>query len=136
MSTTRPRSPRTANRRPGAPATRKRAARAANPQRPNSDPPIATGWFRRWLERLSRPVLVRLARAPSWLVGLIPAVLLLGGLLAPLPWGPVLLGVVTLFLAWLLVLAWPSLDVPARAVRTGTVALVIAVTIARSGGVF
>jgi hypothetical protein len=61
---------------------------------------------------------------------------LLGGLLAPVPWGPVLLGVVALFLAWLLVLAWPALDAGGRALRAGVVALAIAATIARALGAF
>jgi hypothetical protein len=88
------------------------------------------------LERASSYLLIRLARAPRWLVGLIPAVVLLGGLLAPMPWGPLLLALVTLFLAWLLILAWPALDASGRAVRAVVVALTLAATIGRAFGRF
>lgn len=75
-----------------------------------------------------------LTRAPKWLVGLVSAALLLGGLLAPAPWGPLLLGVVAAFLVWLLVLAWPRLERPARVVRVVVVVLLVAFVIARAAG--
>jgi hypothetical protein len=56
--------------------------------------------------------------------------------MAPQPWGPLLLGLVTLFLGWLLVLAWPALDLGGKAVRTAVVALMLAGTIARAVGAF
>jgi len=59
---------------------------------------------------------------------------LLGGLLAPPPWGPALLGLVVLFLAWLLTLAWPRLDSTARFVRFLIVVALAAVVVARASG--
>jgi hypothetical protein len=86
------------------------------------------------VERTSLPTLARLTRVPRWLLGLAAAAALLGGLLAPLPWGPLLLGLVALFLIWLLVLAWPALDGRSRASRLAVVGLLVAVTFARAAG--
>jgi hypothetical protein len=86
------------------------------------------------VERTSLPTLARLTRVPRWLLGLAAAAALLGGLLAPLPSGPLLLGLVALFLVWLLVLAWPALDGRSRASRLAVVALLVAVTFARAAG--
>jgi hypothetical protein len=82
------------------------------------------------------PVLTRLSRAPRWLVGLAPAALLLGGLLAPAPWGTALLALVVLFLAWLLLLSWPKLEPRAKAVRVGVTVLLLAVVVAQAAGLF
>ena len=83
---------------------------------------------------MSLPLITALHRAPRWLVGAIPAVLLLAGLLTPAPWGPVLLGIVTLFVIWLLALSWPRLEPKARLARTGIVLLLAAAVAARSAG--
>lgn len=80
------------------------------------------------------PLLSPLARLPRWLVGMFPAILLLGGLLLPPPWGVVLLSLVTLFLAWLLVLSWPRLLGRSRALRTVVVLLLAAVTVGYAFG--
>jgi len=73
--------------------------------------------FRRWLESWSYPLLQRLTTAPRWLVALTTVAVLLGGLFAPRPWGPVLLAVVVLFFTWLVVLSWPQLTGGARVAR-------------------
>jgi hypothetical protein len=86
------------------------------------------------VERTSQPILTTLTRIPRLLLGIAAAAALLGGLLAPLPWGPLLLGVVALFLIWLLVLAWPALDGRGRASRLAAVALLVVVTFARAAG--
>ena len=86
------------------------------------------------MERTSQPILATLTRIPRWVLGLTAAAVLLGGLLAPLPWGPLLLGLVALFLVWLLVLAWPALDGRGRASRLAAVALLVSVTVARAAG--
>ena len=135
MSSNRPRPRRTANRRPATPSARTRAPRPTTPRRTTPAPPAPEG-IKDSLERASSSLLVRLARAPRWLVGLVTAVVLLGGLVAPVPWGPLLLGLVTLFLTWLLLLAWPALDAGGRAVRTVVVALTLAATIGRAFGRF
>jgi hypothetical protein len=46
-----------------------------------------------------------------------------------------MLGLVTLFLFWLLVLSWPRLDGGSRALRTIVVLLLAAATAARGAGV-
>lgn len=81
------------------------------------------------------PLLTALTRLPRWLIGVIPGLLLLGGLLAPPPWGLVLLGIVTLFLGWLLALSWPRLEGRSRLLRSGVVVLVAALTVAHGVGV-
>ena len=86
------------------------------------------------MERTSQPILATLTRIPRLVLGLTAAAVLLGGLLAPLPWGPLLLGLVALFLGWLLVLAWPALDGRGRASRLAAVALLVSVTVARAAG--
>jgi hypothetical protein len=59
---------------------------------------------------------------------------LLGGLLAPVPWGPALLALVVLFLAWLLTLAWPKLEPRARALRVAVIVLLLAAVVAHAAG--
>lgn len=63
-------------------------------------------------------MLQRLTTVPRWLVALATVAVLLGGLFAPRPWGPLLLAVVVGFFTWLVVLSWPQLTVGARVART------------------
>lgn len=134
MPSNRPRPHRSANRRPAAPASGSRAPRPGGTRRPGPSAPSRPAGVRGALERVSFPLLVRLTQAPKWLVGAVTALLLLGGLLAPRPWGPLFLGVVTLFLAWLLVLSWPRLDGGSRAIRSLVVVVLAAVTYAQAFG--
>lgn len=134
MSSNRPRPRRTANRRPAAPGARSRAPRPGGSRRPAAAPPTAPQGFRGALERASRPVLITLTRAPKWLLAFVSAATLLGGLLAPSPWGPLLLGLVALFLVWLLTLAWPRLEPRARVVRLAVLVLLVAVVVGRAAG--
>jgi hypothetical protein len=134
VSSNRPRRRRTANRRPAAPTAGSRAPRPGGSRRPAPAPPPAPQGFRGALERASLPILTRLSSAPKWLVALVPAAVLLGGLLAPAPWGPLLLALVALFLVWLLTLAWPRLEPRARVIRTGVVILLLAVIVGRAAG--
>ncbi|HEU4542168.1 MAG TPA: DUF6703 family protein [Jiangellaceae bacterium] len=134
MPSNRPQPRRSANRRPTPPAARTRSPRPTGQRRPAAQPTAPAG-LRGGLERASLPVLTKLTSLPRWLVGLVPGVLLLGGLLAPPPWGTVLLGLVTLFLVWLLVLSWPRLDGRSRAIRTFVILLLVAATAAHGAGV-
>jgi hypothetical protein len=97
--------------------------------------PTAPAGFRGALERASLPVLTLLTSLPRWLVGIVSGAVLLGGLLGRPPWGPLMLGLVTLLLFWLLVLSWPRIDGRSRAIRTVVVLLLAAATVARSVGV-
>jgi hypothetical protein len=132
----RPRPRRMPNRRPAAPTARTRAPRPTASRRPVPASPAPAGGVRRAIERASTSLRTRLTRAPRWLVGLVPAVVLLTGLMAPVPWGPLLLGLVALFLGWLLVLAWPALDAGGKAIRAGALVLTLAATIGRAVGGF
>ncbi len=135
MPTNRPRARRSANRRPAPPSARTRAPRPSGARRPAAAAPVAPTGFRGGLERASLPLLTALTRLPRWIAGLIPGVLLLGGLLAPVPWGPLLLAIVTLFLGWLLALSWPRLDGRSRTLRTIVVLLAAFLVLARHLGV-
>lgn len=83
---------------------------------------------------MSYPLLLRLTSAPKWLLGVVTAGVLLGGLLAPAPWAPLLLGVVVVFLTWLLILAWPRLEPTPRMIRTGVIGALVAIVIAQAVG--
>jgi hypothetical protein len=136
LPTSRSRPRRTANRRPAAPTARTTAPRPTAARRTAAAPAASPGTTRGWLERVSSPLLTRLTRAPRWLVAVVSAAVLLGGLIAAVPWGPLLLGLVTLFLGWLLFLAWPALDAGGRAIRAAVVVLAFAATIGRAVGTF
>lgn len=133
MASNRPRPRPSASRRPTPPAARTRAPRPSDTRRPAAAGPAPRG-FRGKIERASLPLITFLHGAPRWIVGAIPGVLLLGGLLAPVPWGPVLLGLVTLFIVWLLALSWPRLEQKARIVRTIVVLLLAGAVAARAAG--
>ncbi|WP_338417578.1 DUF6703 family protein [Actinopolymorpha singaporensis] len=79
--------------------------------------------FRRTVERLSYPVILRLHRMPRWMVTIGLAALLVAGLLAPVPYGPVCLGVVVALMAWLTYLAWHEGDRSRRVIRLVALAL-------------
>ena len=66
--------------------------------------------FRIRVERVSRPALIRLQRLPKLLVPLGTVLLVLVGVLAPLPVGLVALAVVWFFVAWIAYLSWPVAD--------------------------
>jgi uncharacterized protein DUF6703 len=109
------------SRRPGA------SARGAQPE---ASTPTATG-FRRKVERASYPFVLRLHRMPRWLVTVALAALLVAGLLAPSPYGPVCLGVVVALMAWLTYLAWHQGDRGRRVIRVVALALGCAALILR-----
>ena len=134
VSTNRPRQRRTANRRPTTPTARSLTPRPTVGRRREPAPAPHDGGIRGAVERTSQPILATLTRLPRLVLGMAAAAALLGGLLAPLPWGPLLLGLVALFLVWLLVLAWPALDGRGRVSRLAAVVLLVSVTFARAAG--
>ena len=69
---------------------------------------------------------------PLIVIGL--AAFLVGGLLAPAAIGAVLLGMLGLFLAWLVALSWPILPTASRVMRLITVALVFGAAWLRATG--
>jgi len=76
-------------------------------------------------------LLLALRRVPQWVVFLVILGCVVGGLLLTGPLAAALLGVVSLFLGWLLVLAWPRLTEAQRLVRGLTAALVAGTAIWR-----
>ena len=116
-------------RRPHPPAT-------SRTTRPSGTPTAAPSGARATLERISAPVLRRLALLPRWVVPLVLALFLVGGLILVARWAAVLLLVVGLFLGWLLALSWPALPPRGRLLRVGVVTLVLAATVAKALGVF
>ena len=86
------------------------------------------------LERLSAPLVLRLAGVPRWLFVAGLAALVLGGLFLPGVLGGLLLLLVTAFLAWLAALGWPHHDVPARLLRAAVVVLVGYVAVSKIFG--
>lgn len=86
--------------------------------------PVATNAF----ERASLPATRFLAGLPPWVpVVIVFALVLLGGFLGP--WGAIPLGLVVLFLLWMLALSWPRLRPSERLMRIAVVALVVGLTI-------
>ena len=76
------------------------------------------------LERSSIQLLLALRRVPRWAIFLVVLGCVVGGLLLTGPLAAALLGVVSLFLAWLLLLAWPRLTEAQRSLRGLTIVLV------------
>ena len=90
-------------------------------QRPE---PIATNAF----ERASLPATRFIAGLPPAVpVIVVFALVLLGGFLGP--WGVIPLGLVVLFLVWMLALSWPRLRQSERLMRVAVIVLVIGLTV-------
>jgi len=89
------------------------------------------------LQRISLPFLTRLSRAPRWLVVNGLAVLLVLGMIqtGSLAWlGALILGILTLFFAWLLVLSWPAIPASGRLLRLVVVVALGGVTVLKAMG--
>ena len=81
---------------------------------------------RQQLERRSAAPLVFLRQLPPWLIPVLFAVLVFGGLTVHGPVGAVLLLLAAVFLGWLAAVSWPRLTPLGRAGRAAIVALVVA----------
>ena len=73
--------------------------------------------LRRTVERRSAPVLLWLSSRPRFVLPVLVAVLLIGGLAAPTAYALPLLLVLGVLLLWLSYLSWPALDGRARLLR-------------------
>ena len=88
--------------------------------------PVANNAF----ERMSLPATRFLAKQPPAAPVIVVLVLVLvGGFIGP--WGAIPLGLVVLFLLWMLALSWPRLTGPERLMRLAVVALVLALTVTK-----
>lgn len=85
-------------------------------------------------EDVSRGPLVALSRVPKALIIIGLAALLVGGLMLPVPWGPICLVLIGLFLGWLLALSWPAIPGSSRLLRLLTVILVFGAAYMRATG--
>jgi hypothetical protein len=81
---------------------------------------------RQQLERRSAAPLVFLRQLPPWLIPVLFAVLVFGGLTVHGPVGAVLLLLAAVFLGWLASVSWPRLTPLGRVGRASIVALVVA----------
>ena len=87
--------------------------------------------LRRTVERASAPVLLWLSSRPRFLLPLLVAVLLIGGLAAPPAYGLPLLLLLALLLLWLSYLSWPALDGRARMLRAAMLGLIAVALVQR-----
>lgn len=89
------------------------------------------------LQRISLPLLTRLSRMPKWLLVVALSVLFVFGMIqsGPLAWlGALLLGLLTLFFLWLLVLSWPAIPASGRLLRAIVVVALAGVTVLKAMG--
>ena len=89
------------------------------------------------LQRVSLPLLTRLSRVPKWAVVVGLAVLLVFGMIqtGSLAWlGALILGLLTLFFLWLLVLSWPAIPASGRLLRGVVVVALAGVTVLKAMG--
>lgn len=89
------------------------------------------------LQRISLPLLTRLTRLPKWLIVVVLSVLLVLGMIqtGSLAWlGALILGMLTLFFLWLLVLSWPAIPASGRMLRGIVVVALAGVTVLKALG--
>ena len=126
--------PGSANRSSGQAAGKKPAGSAVNTGATRTQAPTTSRPWRRRLERASAPVLLRLSRVPRWIQFAVMLALLLAGLFAPGTIAAVFLGLIALFLIWLLALSWPELPAPGRMGRLMVIGLVLFSALIRLSG--
>ncbi len=88
-------------------------------------------------QRASLPVLAFLTGLPRWLLVVVLGGLLFFGLLqtGPLAWlGALILGLLTLFFAWLLALSWPAISPSSRLLRAVIVLALASATVLKAVG--
>jgi len=111
------------------------AVRPTAPQfgNPNTSP----GRLR--FEQASYPMLRRLHSWPRWIIVVLPAILLVGGLVltGPLAWvGGIALLIVWAFVAWLTALSWPALSPASKLFRLVVVLALLGVVVLKFLGRF
>ena len=115
---------------PARPRARSAGAASTRARREPLVPQPAPG-LRGTVERASAPVLVWLHSKPKLLIPVLSALLLLGGLAAPVAVGIPLLLLLLLLVSWLGYLSWPVVQGTQKVVRLATVALVLAALVLR-----
>lgn len=94
-------------------------------------PTARPGTLRAEVERMSRPVLVRLTSLPKFVVPVFTIALLAVGVLAPTVVGVIALALVLLWMGWLAYLSWPAVGTGARVMRLATVGLLAVAIVVR-----
>ena len=88
-------------------------------------------------QRASLPLLTRLTLMPKWLIVVLLAVLLVLGMIqtGSVAWlGALILGLLTLFFLWLLVLSWPAIPPSGRLLRAIVVVALAGATVLKAIG--
>lgn len=99
----------------------------ASGRKPTASRPTASP-ARARLEQLSMPLLGWMHALPRWIMVVLPAIMLLAGLVLTGSWGwlgGLALLLVAAFLGWLLALSWPALNPGSRMIRGLTVLAVV-----------
>ena len=112
------------------PTPRPRAPRAAREPLVKQPAPGLRGK----VERASAPALLWLSSRPRFFLPVLSAALLIAGLAAPLAVGVPLLLLLAALVGWLSYLSWPVVTGVQRALRLGTVGLVLAAVVGRVSG--
>ncbi len=114
-----------------------RGPRGPAPSGGSPTPPPKSSGSLTPLQRVSLPLITRLSRVPRWLVVIALAVLLVLGMIqtGSLAWlGALILGLLTVFFAWLLVLSWPAIPASGRLLRLIVVAALAGLTVLKAMG--
>ena len=86
------------------------------------------------VERASAPALVWLSSRPRFFLPVLSAVLLIAGFASPVAVGVLLLLLLAALVGWLSYLSWPVVTGVQRALRLGTVGLVLTAAAGRLSG--
>ncbi|MDA9913105.1 hypothetical protein N9D66_01440 [Candidatus Nanopelagicales bacterium] len=101
--------------------------------RPTRDAPAAPSvGLRRKIEIKTGPALIMMHSMPRWILPVGLALFLFLGLILGGSWawlGAIFLGMIAVFLGWLLILSWPMLSVSSRLIRLAVVVAVAGVAI-------
>lgn len=88
-------------------------------------------------QRVSLPLLTRLTALPKWLLVVVLSALLVLGMIqtGSLAWlGALILGLLTLFFLWLLLLSWPAIPASGRMLRGIVVVALAGATVLKAMG--
>lgn len=103
----------------------------AGEQNKKSDQGAPVSPLRKEVERVSRPLLVRLSSLPKFVVPIFTIALLAIGVLAPTVIGVIALVLVLLWMGWLAYLSWPAVGTGPKLMRLATVALLAIAVVVR-----
>ena len=87
--------------------------------------------LRESIETASLPTVKAISGLPRFVPFLVVLALMIGGIVIK-GWGWILIGIVMVFLAWMLYLGWPRLTSAERMMRLAVLVLVAAVTLTRA----